>query len=188
VTLISVGSSYNRTARYSEGLQFQEAGLKIAEELGNLHHQAATHHNIAFALRNLYRFDEASEHSERALALYAELGDELNYGRALESRVVAHVAHGRFEEAYEVIQEGLATTRRFGDLKFEGNYLDQLGTVLLCLGRPEEARQSWRRAADLLAEDEAGWAGVLLTWLADLDGLDDDPRVGVRSPEESEAS
>ncbi|WP_164551910.1 tetratricopeptide repeat protein [Streptomyces sp. WAC 01529] len=81
---------------------------------------------------------------------------------SLDSRgFIAHAA-GQHDEALAHYERARVPLHDLGNLYEEVNTLAHLGDVYLALGRPDRARDQWRRATDLFrVQHRAKEAGIL---------------------------
>lgn len=120
--------------------------------------------DVACALTQLRRYDEAVDHFRRGLALWRELGDAYGSCQALVSLAYARLRSGRPDRAIEYCQQALAVCRTLDDAwGLKGNILVNLGDAYQQLGRYEDALDVLEQALTLLRAEGDRWGeGVAL--------------------------
>lgn len=138
----------------SEGaLRWNRAALAMAEtscESRARRWRASLHNNIGWALHDAGEFAAAHGAFVRALELRREQGEarEIRIARWCVARSLRSM--GRLDEALDM-QRQLLSESSAADA--DGYVFEELAECLQALGRCEEARPHFSRAADLLGED-----------------------------------
>jgi tetratricopeptide (TPR) repeat protein len=95
------------------------------------------------------RVPEALPHLRRTLEIAREMGDPLRSERSHEILAIAHAKLGAYSDALRECQDALRMAERLGEPRRIGTVCNNLGTLLLRLGRFEEAEEVLRRARDI---------------------------------------
>ncbi|MFJ2159044.1 AfsR/SARP family transcriptional regulator [Streptomyces sp. NPDC087856] len=139
------------------------AGLAAARAHGDRWGEAQALADLAAALRDAGRFDEAVDHFRRAMIAYRDLGDADGRGSAVTNLGDTYLQSGRLDKAVEYIRRGLAVERVVGNAWGEGICLCNLGDVYQRLGRFDEAIGCLEESLDLLRANDNRWVeGVTL--------------------------
>ncbi len=120
------GRAYLKKRRYAEAARQFTMALKVRPS-------AEAHHNVAFALQYLRKYEEAVEHYRAALALRPAYRDALN------NLATALFELGYVEESIAYLEEAKRLDPAFPDA-----YLN-LGTFLMRSGRPAESIEALRQ-------------------------------------------
>ncbi|MDP7216202.1 MAG: TIR domain-containing protein [Rhodospirillales bacterium] len=131
----------------------QFEGLGEAQR-GNL---AAALGDLANALMELGRFDEALEASERGLAIRRDLGHDLEVAAGLGRAATILTRLQRYAEADARYTEALAAARDAGDLELQGTFLQHQGILHGAQGRFDRAVALYQQALEFFRRaDDAG--------------------------------
>ena len=94
------------------------------ERMGNL---AASHGDLAIALGDVGRLDEALAEAEEGLAIFREIGDRRGICSSLGRTADILAAQHRYDEADALYEEALDEARKMGDRGLEGALLQHQG-------------------------------------------------------------
>jgi tetratricopeptide (TPR) repeat protein len=130
---------------------------KAASELGNL---SATMGDLANALRNAGRHDEALAVAEKALLIDGKLGNQRNAAASHGRCASILTAAGRFDEADARYDLALAAAREAGDKELEGTLLQHQGVLADDRNQLHRATNLYRQA--LQRFQEAGDKGSMM--------------------------
>ncbi|MEU7606214.1 tetratricopeptide repeat protein [Streptomyces sp. NPDC041003] len=142
----------SRRRLFDAAIHLGRIGEEQARRSGDREAQHVVLHEIALALTEARRFDEAAELFERLVAFHAV--GEPTMGRALVllNSSSLWTLTGRLDEAAASLEEALRLFRTFGDRRREAEALGGLGTLLLSLRRVDESIAVLEEAVDLLGE------------------------------------
>jgi tetratricopeptide (TPR) repeat protein len=123
-------------------------GCRLLEELGDRGWLSTAAAELAQALYELDRLDEAETWARRSKDLGAsdDLATQILW-RQVEAKVLAR--RGEDEEAERLVREAVAIVDPTQHLDFRAHSLVDLGTVLELVGKTEDARAALKRALDL---------------------------------------
>ncbi|MEW1647185.1 BTAD domain-containing putative transcriptional regulator [Streptomyces sp. NPDC091219] len=139
------------------------AGLAAARSDDDRWGEAQALADLAAALRNSGRLDEAADHFRRAMIAYRDLGDADARGSAVTNLGDTYLQSGRLDKAVEYIRRGLAVERVVGSVWGVGICLSNLGDVYQRLGRFDEAVGCLEQALDIMRTHDNRWVeGVTL--------------------------
>jgi len=154
-------------------------GLELSQRLGDRQDEARDARNLANALYQRGRYDEAAALFDRALALCPP-EDFHDRAQTLLGWGHLHRLLGENDRARERFQAALAVSRQGRDRDDEAAILNALGSLALDEGRPGAALQPLAAALALRSPGSRGWA-VSLTSLGvayrQLDRLDEARRL-----------
>lgn len=121
-------------------------GGEASAQRGNL---AMTLGDLANALRNAGRLNEALEAGDRALSILTKLGHnrEIAAGLAIVASIL--MRQGRFQKADERYQEALEAARLAGDRELEAGALQNRGILVEDRGRYSKAVELYQQALKL---------------------------------------
>jgi DNA-binding CsgD family transcriptional regulator len=112
--------------------------------------------------------DDARRWSERYLACADHLGDAYR-GELLQGLATVEYRAGNLHRALELLHEGTDVMADFGVEQMQANTFDGLASVLIALGRLEEAREPLERgralaaaASDAIGEQRYHWISCFL--------------------------
>jgi tetratricopeptide (TPR) repeat protein len=162
---VSIGLSYARSGQESEAIHWLEQGVAAAHDSPSRAHALL---NLGAVEGMSGKLDRSLSHSAEALTLYREL--ETPYYQAF---VLGNMAEAAWENGSAA--DGLA----FADeaLELLGIIEDQVtltetllvrGRILVELGRPADARETWQRALRIFARNGNPRAGSVSDLLATL--------------------
>ena len=168
-----VNNLANVLSRLGHQAQAVEAYRRVVAIQTDVHgaghfHTAAARHNLALELRGLDRLDEADAEQSRALEIL-EVGDAAwRYVKVGESYVDALVVRGRLDDALAVAQRVDArASDHFRDPVAAALMRYTLARVYEARGERPAARAAAQAARAALTAQEAEFAAVIDTWLAD---------------------
>ncbi|MET8982965.1 BTAD domain-containing putative transcriptional regulator [Streptomyces sp. NPDC004539] len=119
--------------------------------------------DLACALRQMHRYDEAIERFRQAMALNRELGFPYGRRQDLVNLGYTHRLAGRPDDAITYYRRALAVGQAPGDPSDEGSILANLGDAYLQLARYDDAIGCLERALVLLRATGDEWAeGIAL--------------------------
>lgn len=120
--------------------------------------------DVACALTQTHRFDEAIDHYRQVMALGRELGDTYFRYQALASLGYSYRQIGRPDRAVEYCRRALAIHRKLGEAwGREGTILNNLGDAYAQLGRFDEAIDCLEQALTVLRAIGDRWGeGIAL--------------------------
>jgi tetratricopeptide (TPR) repeat protein len=110
--------------------------------------RAATLGDLANALRDLGRFDEALDAAERGLALDRDRNDQSAAERGLGQIAQILQQQGRYDQAETRYHEALEAAQDAGDDEAAGSTWQGLGIMNNARNRPDEAASALRQALD----------------------------------------
>jgi tetratricopeptide (TPR) repeat protein len=131
---------------YPEALTIHGHARAAAHRIGDRAAEAAALNDLAAALWQLSRYQEAADHFRQALALFRQAGDRTGQGRALGNLGVINHQLGRYREAIGFQRQALAKYRETGDLFGEAMTLNNLGLSEERQGRYDLAARHHRQA------------------------------------------
>ncbi|MFC4470396.1 tetratricopeptide repeat protein, partial [Streptomyces xiangluensis] len=119
--------------------------------------------DLACALTQMHRYDEAIDHFRQAMALSRQLGYAYGRRQALVNLGYTHRLVGRPDEAVEYYRRALAVSRTLGDPSDEGSILTNLGDAYEQLARFGDAISYLEKALSVLRAHGDRWAeGIAL--------------------------
>lgn len=145
----ALGLAHLRAHEPNAALRHFERSREIAEELADVYWTAVTSNNIANALIDLDRPDEAVPLLREAVTGYRGLSIVGGEGDALRGLSHAHRLLGAPGQALEFIQDALSIARNHRNQAWEAFWSLEAGRVSLALGAPDEALALYQRAASL---------------------------------------
>lgn len=150
-------------ADYETSARYLEASRGLFEELGDGVGLSDVYRYLGALYVQLERYDQARAHYLKSLELGAENGYEIGRRRAETLLAHLHLRRGEFERSIEILDRLIAA----GDADRD-DWVNR-GNALLHLGRPGEARASYRRALaidDRAPDADAPFRARTLTMLA----------------------
>ncbi|WP_369186678.1 BTAD domain-containing putative transcriptional regulator [Streptomyces sp. R08] len=164
------GFFYLRSHSY-DWLDTAGTGLTAARRAHDRGGEAQALADLAAALRDAGRFDEAIAHFHQAMVCYRELGDTDARSSAVTNLGDTYLRAGRLTKAVEYIRRGLAIERVIGGAWGEGISLNNLGDAYQRLGRFDEALDCLEQALTILHASGNHWVeGVTLDVLGTVHG------------------
>ncbi|MEV8533118.1 tetratricopeptide repeat protein [Streptomyces sp. NPDC051211] len=142
----------SRRRLFDAAIHVGRIGEAQAHRTGDRDAQHLLLHEIALALTEARRFDEAAELFERLVAFHAVREPTTGRALVLLNSSSLWTLTGRLDEAAAALEEALALFRTFGDRRREAEALGGLGTLLLSQRRVAESIAVLEEAVDLLAE------------------------------------
>ena len=142
-------SLFQRRHHYSDWLFTHELGVRAASSCGERVAEARLRNQLAVALRNLGRLDEATAHVRTVL----ELAGDHDLGSRATALVLLghnHRLKGEFEVALRYLREGVEVETRHERVRGIGLARRRVGEVLVEMGRLGEAIEELQEAEALL--------------------------------------
>jgi DNA-binding SARP family transcriptional activator/tetratricopeptide (TPR) repeat protein len=140
--------------RWQAALEDLGRARDLSRLIGDRDGEARALVNLARALDELGRFDEAVTTARRAIRLSRALGQQMRVGRAWNNMAYLHLRHGMLARALAYANRSLRIHREMGDRNGEAIVLDTLGLIHLAEGDQEAALARLQEA--LVALREAG--------------------------------
>jgi tetratricopeptide (TPR) repeat protein len=138
-------------------------GLAAARSAGDRGGEVWSLGDVAAALTQMNRYDEAIDHLRQAIALSEELGDTYARAQSLGNLGNVYLQAGRLDKAVEYGRRSLALDRVLGNTWSEGIALANLGDAYQRLGRFDEAVDCLAQALPVLRTIGNRWVeGVVL--------------------------
>ncbi len=150
--LANMAILYWQTARYDLAEQAYERALDIHRAVKNRRGEGVAIGNLAALYQSTGRSERAEAACAQALAISREVGDRRAEGVALGGLASLRQEAGRVEQALQDFELALAIHREVGNRRFEGGLLCNYSVCLLAMRRPQDARSSWRRGAQMIEE------------------------------------
>ncbi|MFE7517016.1 BTAD domain-containing putative transcriptional regulator [Streptomyces sp. NPDC057540] len=147
---LDLAGRYERQERPAEALHHNTLALGLFRERGDRSGEAKALNNVGYFQALLGNHGEALAMCDAARLVFEELGDRRCLALTWDSLGVVHQETGDLERAahcFRVSAEGL---REVGAPFHEAVSLDHLGDVEWAAGRPQDAREAWRKAWELL--------------------------------------
>ncbi len=119
---------------------------------GSTHAEVAVRSNLGIVLAKLGQDDEATEHISLALERARSSGEDLVLARLLSNIGFWHAERHRWPDAERFLTESLGILDTVVDRRFQAHTLVQLGHANAAQGRPDPAREFYRRASQTAKE------------------------------------
>ncbi|MFH8410265.1 BTAD domain-containing putative transcriptional regulator [Streptomyces sp. NPDC018019] len=165
--LANLSRLYLDTGRVTDAVRLAERALATYRAIGARLRLAGGHYNLALALAQSDRADDALEELAEALPIYQEyrhrLWEAMTYWRMAE----VHLAAGRPARAAGRVEQALAASRGTGNSWVRANALSTLGRALQSTRHPDRARACWQEALTLYEQLGSPEAGDVRTLLAE---------------------
>lgn len=142
----------HRRGHWHDRAATQQAALDGAQRLGDQAEQARAHRNLAFALADLGRSDEAHPHLRDALRVACEIGDTAGQAWTYHALGLVYGLEGRDAEALDAGQRASHLFQIAGDRVGHAIALTDVGWYQARLGNHREASGLCRRALALHEE------------------------------------
>ncbi|MCQ4211727.1 AfsR/SARP family transcriptional regulator [Streptomyces longispororuber] len=138
-------------------LDTTQAALVAARDAHDRRGEAWSLSDVACALTQNHRYDEAIDHFRLSMARCRELGDEYGRCQSLVNLGYIYRRMGRPEKSVEYCRRALAVFRVLGDDFRKGNVLANLGDSYQQLGRFDEAIGVLEQALPVLRAEGDRW-------------------------------
>lgn len=129
---------YRMTGRAERALECGLQARALERELGRVAFEAMALNNVAAALCELGRVDEALSHIDDAVSM-SGVGRDIHLGVVLTTQAEIRRRLGRMVEAVESFDQAVAAFHEVGHLRNEAATLEAYGEFLLEIGRQERA-------------------------------------------------
>jgi DNA-binding SARP family transcriptional activator/tetratricopeptide (TPR) repeat protein len=139
-----------RQGRLAEALGHAQLALALYREEGYQPGLAKMLNGVGYIHAQLGEYQQALEFCEQALSMIRGRGDPLNEGAIWDSVGYVLFRLGRFDEAITHIRTALATIEGMAAGYYQTTMLVHLGDVYHAAGDPDQARQAWQEALDIL--------------------------------------
>ncbi len=162
----NLGGLEGLEGRAEASVASHERSIALCEQAGARADAARARINLAGALRDLRRLDEAESLYFAALEASRQLDDLRGQERGLGGLAILRSAQGRYDEARALLDETFSLQRRRRDIPAQIETLYKFGVVARDEGRKEaELAEILRPAWDLAQEHDAGRWLVAIAWL-----------------------
>jgi non-specific serine/threonine protein kinase len=126
-----------------------ERAMRLYTSVGDARGAARAQRNLAFALFQMGRLDEAKAAIEQALATSHACGDTQDAANCLDTQATIAQASGDLRAARDLIAQGLAARKAAGDETGTALVLANLAEVEFADGHPEQALQAASEALEI---------------------------------------
>lgn len=145
----NIGAVHDRLGNLDEALESFNDALRLFQALGDGRNLVDTLVHLAGARIRVAHLDEAATHVDRGFALAAQLNDPLRQARLHLVAGQLQRARNNRAEAVESLQTALTYAQRAAALLEQARVLHALGDICAEDQDETEAREHWRRAAEL---------------------------------------
>ncbi|HEY7225573.1 MAG TPA: tetratricopeptide repeat protein [Micromonosporaceae bacterium] len=125
--------------RYSEALDCQRRGLRMARSAGVRLREASQLINVGYIHLRLEQFDDAADRYHQALTLFEQCEQTWAAAHAKFNLATAYEGLGHLDEALAYAQDALAVNRSLGHVIGRIRAMDAIGSICRRMGRPDEA-------------------------------------------------
>ncbi len=139
--------------QYDESLTLYQLAVPAYQRLGFPAGLAETNHNMALALRELGRLEQADRHERRAIDYAREAGDRRLLAMAHVGRAELSLRRGEAVVAEAGARLGAEEYAAIPDAVGEADALRVAGAARIVIGETESAAVALDRAVDLARED-----------------------------------
>ncbi|MEW2385765.1 BTAD domain-containing putative transcriptional regulator [Micromonospora sp. NPDC047707] len=146
VSLWNLGSLHAANGDYRQSKECFDEAIGLTRQFGASAESANLLNNLADALLNWGRYDEALRASRQHLLNSRQIHDLRHVSRAIGHIGVIRHRMGDVEPARRLLRTALVLKRRFGNRYGEGEALNELGAMERGAGRPEAAAALHREA------------------------------------------
>ena len=149
IVLGNIANVYTNCGEYPKALEYHQKSLEIAVSIQDLRAQAFSLGNIGVDYHGAGDATQALKYYEQALHLHEEQGDRSEVGRVLNNIGIEYEVLGDDEKALSYYRQAIAT---FDEIGFDvglASVLGDAGTLLLRLGRVDEASEYISRQESL---------------------------------------
>jgi DNA-binding CsgD family transcriptional regulator/tetratricopeptide (TPR) repeat protein len=147
-----VGDSLTRVRQFDAAERYLEAGLRLAEAVGNRRERYLVHTALAELRHRQLDDGEALRHNENALNLARELGDDTWYARSLNAEGWFRAHLGELDAARRCCERAFALSSRSADTRGMADTADSLGFITHRQGDHARAIVHYGQAVDLYGE------------------------------------
>jgi tetratricopeptide (TPR) repeat protein len=124
-------------------------GMRACEELGDEGHLSRLKHNLALALQDQGKTDEAKRLYEENLESERKLGNRRGMARSLHQLGMTAQAEGNYRRARRLYEESLEIFRELGDRRGIASSLHQLGMMAQAMGEYGQAQQLYEESLEI---------------------------------------
>lgn len=154
----ALGTHYWRHAEYADALLEYGAARAIWTELDDAAGLGRVHNNIGAVHYQWGNLGLALESYRRSLAVRRALGDARTISLVLTNIAAVHRRWHQFDRARATIDEAIATADASGAPAQRAYARNELGSLLLAMGRPGEARQAFEASLRIYEDPAEGLA------------------------------
>lgn len=151
--LANLGSLYSTAGDVPRALRAYEDARDLSREVRNRRSEGLALMGLGEHHSAEGNAGEAESAYREAAAIWRELGVRAYEGVALGGLAGLRAKDGRLDDADRLFAGAIDLHVSERDRRFEGLHRCEHGLVLLALGRADEARETWRRGAEILRED-----------------------------------
>jgi tetratricopeptide (TPR) repeat protein len=152
--------------RRTDALHHAEKCLEQMQVAGDQRGEAAALNNVGWFHIKLGSVRQALPLIQHAASLQRHMDDGAGLAYTLDTLGLAHHRLGRNRQAIACCRRACALAREFAYRPLQAVILDHLGDAYQAAGEPQEARQAWEQARDLLADLNPGGAPDIQAKLA----------------------
>ena len=165
-----------------------ERAMQLYASVDDAHGVARAQRNLALALYQMGRLDEAKAMNEQALERARASGDARNAASCLTGQATIERTRGDIHAARELHARALLAYRAFGDEVGEAIVLNSLGELEFAEGHPEQALRAMNEALEIFVRGKNathvaishGNSAAYRIALGDLGAARDSAREGLR--------
>ncbi|MBN6039989.1 tetratricopeptide repeat protein [Amycolatopsis sp. 195334CR] len=163
--LIDLAHNYNEVGRHAEAAAYSQQSIDINRTIGHRRNEGISLIHLGRALSELGQFDQALAYVRQGMDIASTIGAEGIRALALRTLAKIHHRQGHGEDALNYMMQAADSSRsRQLDHDYAEN-LNHIGVILNDLGRPQEAREKWQEALDILLDLDPMQAAQIRTQL-----------------------
>ncbi len=147
--LAGFGAAHETFGRPEEAIACYERAREIQRRLDIPQDESVSSNNLAMALIDVGRFDEAAVAAQRALDIVRRHGPATDIPPFLDTLGRCHLAESRPAEAVDAFHQAVQAARDVDDRWEEAVMLKSLGQALRIDGRSEAARAAWQQSLEI---------------------------------------
>ena len=143
----NLADAYEHLGRMDETIGLLRRALELNRDIGYRYGEGVGLSNLGAALLGVSRVDDAIDSLQQARRVFAEVGYTDGEGYAMHILGECYVSLGQDSEALECLRQSLNSHQAAGNRDRQAVTLRLLASVQARNGLPEQARESWTRAA-----------------------------------------
>ncbi len=148
---------------WGERVERIRQGMQACQQLGDEANLSKLRHNLALALQDQGKTDQAQRLYEESLESQRKLGDRRGMAGSLHQLGMIAQAEGNYRQARQLYQDSLEILKELGDRRAVASSLHQLGMMAQARGEYGQAQQLYEDSLEILKKlgDRRGIAGAL---------------------------
>ncbi len=152
IATMNIANTYKALGQVDEALEYYLQCLPVLQQDGENYSAGWIANEVGLLLERRGEHEKALEYLEEARQLYQAVAAEWNEAIVTKNLAGTYMALGQLDQALTLYGQCLKVFQRVEDKRVAAQVLDNMSVVFKEQNRLADARQTWRKAAELYCE------------------------------------